>query len=47
MDELIAETGADELVIVSDIYDLAHQLRSFELIADTARHLTDALSRRR
>ena len=30
---LLAETGADELIIVSDIFDHAARLRSFELIA--------------
>lgn len=30
---LVAETGADELIVVSDIYDHAARLRSFELIA--------------
>jgi luciferase family oxidoreductase group 1 len=30
---LVAETGADELIIVSDVYDHAARLRSFELIA--------------
>jgi alkanesulfonate monooxygenase SsuD/methylene tetrahydromethanopterin reductase-like flavin-dependent oxidoreductase (luciferase family) len=30
---LIAEAGADELMIVSDIYDDATRLSSFELIA--------------
>ena len=29
----IAETGADELMIVSDVYDHASRLRSLELIA--------------
>jgi len=33
---LIAETGADELMIVSDVYDHAKRLRSFELIAGVA-----------
>ena len=33
MDALVAETGADELMIVSDVYDHAMRLRSFELIA--------------
>jgi luciferase family oxidoreductase group 1 len=33
IDALIAETGADELMIVSDVYDHATRLRSFELIA--------------
>ena len=36
IDALIKETGADELIIVSDIYDHATRLRSFELIADAA-----------
>ena len=30
---LVAETGADELMIVSDVYDHQQRLRSFELIA--------------
>ncbi|MFC0217124.1 luciferase family oxidoreductase group 1 [Pseudochelatococcus lubricantis] len=30
---LLAETGADELIIVSDVYEHAARLRSFELIA--------------
>ena len=29
----VAETGADELMVVSDVYDHAARLRSFELIA--------------
>ena len=33
IDALVAETGADELMIVSDVYDHAARLRSFELIA--------------
>lgn len=33
IDALVAETGADELIIVSDVYDHAARLRSFELIA--------------
>ena len=37
IDALIAETGADELMIVSDVYDHAARLRSFELIAHAAR----------
>jgi luciferase family oxidoreductase group 1 len=36
IDALIAETGADELMIVSDIYDHGARLRSFELIASAA-----------
>lgn len=34
LDALIAETGADELIIVSDVYDHTKRLRSFELIAE-------------
>jgi alkanesulfonate monooxygenase SsuD/methylene tetrahydromethanopterin reductase-like flavin-dependent oxidoreductase (luciferase family) len=33
IDALVAETGADELMIVSDVYDHASRLRSLELIA--------------
>ncbi|HEX7128237.1 MAG TPA: LLM class flavin-dependent oxidoreductase [Thermodesulfobacteriota bacterium] len=33
IDALVAETGADELIVVSDVYDHAARLRSFELIA--------------
>jgi len=33
---LIAETGADELIVVSDIYEHSARLRSFELIAEVA-----------
>jgi luciferase family oxidoreductase group 1 len=34
---LIGETGADELMIVSDVYDHTARLRSFELIAEAGR----------
>lgn len=34
LDALIAETGADELMIVSDVYDHARRLRSYQLIAE-------------
>lgn len=33
IDALVAETGADELMIVSDVYDHTLRLRSFEMIA--------------
>jgi alkanesulfonate monooxygenase SsuD/methylene tetrahydromethanopterin reductase-like flavin-dependent oxidoreductase (luciferase family) len=36
IDALIAETGADELIVVSDIHDHKARLRSFELIAEAA-----------
>ncbi len=35
--DLVARTGADELIVVSDVYDHAARLRSFELIAQAAR----------
>ena len=40
---LVAETGADELMIVSDVYDHQARLRSYELIASTlgVRHDAD------
>lgn len=37
LNRLVDETAADELMIVSDIYDHALRLRSFEIIADTQR----------
>jgi alkanesulfonate monooxygenase SsuD/methylene tetrahydromethanopterin reductase-like flavin-dependent oxidoreductase (luciferase family) len=36
MAALIAETDADELMIVSDVYDHAARLRSFKLIAEAS-----------
>jgi luciferase family oxidoreductase group 1 len=35
IESLVAETGTDELIIVSDVYEHAARLRSFELIAMT------------
>jgi alkanesulfonate monooxygenase SsuD/methylene tetrahydromethanopterin reductase-like flavin-dependent oxidoreductase (luciferase family) len=34
--KLVAETNADELIVVSDVYDHALRLRSFKLIAGAA-----------
>ncbi len=34
MDALVKETGADELIIVSDVYEHAERLRSIKLIAE-------------
>ena len=34
LDDLVAETGADELILVSDVYDHTKRLRSIELIAE-------------
>ena len=36
IDALVEETGADELIVVSDVYDHQKRLRSFELIAEAA-----------
>lgn len=36
LDALVAETGADELIIVSDVYAHADRLRSIELISEAA-----------
>jgi luciferase family oxidoreductase group 1 len=36
LEALVAETGADELIVVSDVYDHPTRLRSFALIAEAA-----------
>ncbi len=36
IDALVKETGADELIVVSDIYDHPTRLKSFEMIANAA-----------
>lgn len=36
LDALVAETGADELIVVSDVYEHAQRLRSLEIIAEVA-----------
>jgi len=36
LEALVEETGADELIIVSDVYDHGARLRSFEIIAEQA-----------
>jgi len=41
LDALVAETGADELMVVSDVYDHAKRLRSFELIAEAGSFLAE------
>ena len=37
IDALLAETQADELIVVSDVFDHTERLRSFELIAEASR----------
>jgi luciferase family oxidoreductase group 1 len=39
--EFIARTGADELIIASQMYDHAARLRSYEIVADIQRSLDD------
>ena len=39
MDRLLRETGADELVLVSDLYEHRRRLRSFEIAAEAMRGL--------
>ena len=36
VEALVAETGADELIVVSDIFEHPARLRSFEIIAAVA-----------
>jgi alkanesulfonate monooxygenase SsuD/methylene tetrahydromethanopterin reductase-like flavin-dependent oxidoreductase (luciferase family) len=36
IDALVEETEADELIVVSDVFDHAERRRSFELIAEAA-----------
>ncbi|MFK0331954.1 LLM class flavin-dependent oxidoreductase [Rhizobium sp. NPDC090275] len=39
LEKLIEETGADELMIVSDVYDHRARLQSFEMIAEVGRKI--------
>jgi hypothetical protein len=34
---VVAETGADELIVATAVYDHAARLRSYELLADAVR----------
>jgi alkanesulfonate monooxygenase SsuD/methylene tetrahydromethanopterin reductase-like flavin-dependent oxidoreductase (luciferase family) len=36
---LLTKTGADELILVSDLYDHARRLRSFEIGAESMRQI--------
>ena len=38
LDELVARTGADEVIVAAAIYDHAARLRSYELLAELAGH---------
>jgi luciferase family oxidoreductase group 1 len=44
--KLIEETGADELIVVSDVYNHSERLRSFELIAEVAELSNDLVMAR-
>ena len=37
IDALVRETGADELMVVSDVFDHQARLHSYELIAEAGR----------
>jgi luciferase family oxidoreductase group 1 len=39
LDALVDRTKADELIVVSDVFDFERRLRSFELIAEAARRI--------
>ena len=39
LEKLVEETGADELMVVSDVYDHGARLRSFEMIAEVGRKI--------
>lgn len=42
LQKLVDETGADELMVVSDVYDHDARLRSFEMIAEAGRNIGNA-----
>jgi luciferase family oxidoreductase group 1 len=46
MGALVKETGADELIVVSDVYDHAERLRSIKLIAEAGGLSAESPSRR-
>jgi luciferase family oxidoreductase group 1 len=43
IDALVAETGADELIVVSDVYEHSARLRSFQIIASAAEIIPDPI----
>jgi luciferase family oxidoreductase group 1 len=44
IEKLVARTGADELMIVSDIFDHSTRVRSYALIADAVRPLNEPIA---
>jgi alkanesulfonate monooxygenase SsuD/methylene tetrahydromethanopterin reductase-like flavin-dependent oxidoreductase (luciferase family) len=45
LNAVVDRTGADELIVVSDVYDFERRLRSFALIAEAARGVRTATRR--
>jgi luciferase family oxidoreductase group 1 len=43
LEQLVAETSADEVIVVTDTYEAADRLRSFELVAEVAKEMTVAV----
>src|ERR1700716_2154636 len=39
LEKLVTETGADEVIVVTDTYEHSDRLRSYELVADVAKEL--------
>jgi luciferase family oxidoreductase group 1 len=39
LEQLVAETAADEMIVVTDTYDAADRLRSYELVAEVAKQM--------
>jgi luciferase family oxidoreductase group 1 len=46
LETLVDRTKADELIVVSDVFDFERRVRSFELIAEVARGIRTGSSRR-
>jgi alkanesulfonate monooxygenase SsuD/methylene tetrahydromethanopterin reductase-like flavin-dependent oxidoreductase (luciferase family) len=42
LEKLVGETGADEVIVVTDTYDHEDRLRSYERVAEVARELAVA-----
>jgi alkanesulfonate monooxygenase SsuD/methylene tetrahydromethanopterin reductase-like flavin-dependent oxidoreductase (luciferase family) len=42
LEKLVRETAADEIIVVTDTYDPADRLRSYELVAEAARDVAVA-----
>ena len=40
LEKLVSETGADEIIVVTDVYEHEDRLRSYELVAEVAKEIT-------